>query len=274
MGRESTRKACWWILTIPHHLFVPFLPERCRYIRGQLERGDGTGYLHWQVVLCLSGQQRMSFVKGLFGEEVHCEPTKSKAAVDYVWKEETAVEGTRFELGKRPLNRNSAADWESIRSLAREGNIEDTAIPGDVYVKYYHSLRSIGKDNARPKMRGPQEVHVFWGKSGTGKTKRVFKEIGDQPYYLKTTTTKWWDAYKGESIVILDEFRGKIDVTHILRWLDRYPCAVEIKGSQVPLKTTKWYITSNLSPEDWYPQLDDETKAALMRRLSNIVYFN
>lgn len=274
MGRESTRKACWWILTIPSHLFVPFLPEDCKYIRGQLETGDATGYKHWQVVVCLSRQQRMSFLQRMFGQEIHFEPTKSAAALEYVWKEETAVPNTRFELGSKPLKRNSPSDWEKIRQLARQGELEDPEIPGDVYIRHYHSLRAISKDNAKPKMRGPQEVNVFWGKSETGKTRRVFDEIGEQPYYLKTTTTKWWDAYQGESIVILDEFRGSIDVTHLLRWLDRYPCSVEIKGSQVPLKTVKWYFTSNLSPEDWYPNLDNDTKAALMRRLTNIVYFS
>lgn len=42
----------FWILTIPHHEFLPYLPPDCVYIKGQLECGEGTGYLHWQVVCC------------------------------------------------------------------------------------------------------------------------------------------------------------------------------------------------------------------------------
>jgi hypothetical protein len=273
MARKSTPKAKWWILTIPAHLFVPFLPESCLYIVGQLEAGNETGYKHWQVVVCLSCQQRMSFVKRMFGQEIHCEPTKSEAALQYVQKEETAVEGTRFELGVKPLRRNKSEDWNEIRALAKQGDLQNSAIPGDIYVRYYSSLCRIAKDHQKPLPRGPQEVQVFWGKSGTGKTRRVFEEISENEYYLKSTTTKWWDAYQGEEIVVLDEFRGQIDVTHLLRWLDRYPCAIEVKGGQLFLKTKKWYITSNLSPEEWYPTLDEETKQALLRRLTNITEF-
>lgn len=68
--------------------------------------------------------------------------------------------------------------------------------------------------------------------------------------------------------VVLDEFRGAIDISHLLRWFDRYPVIVEVKGSAVVLKAKKIWITSNISPDDWYPDLDAETKAALRRRLT------
>jgi len=72
---------------------------------------------------------------------------------------------------------------------------------------------------------------------------------------------------------VVDEFRGGIDIAHLLRWCDRYPVIVELKGSSTVLSATKIWITSNLSPDDWYPELDVETKAALRRRL-NITHFN
>lgn len=67
---------------------------------------------------------------------------------------------------------------------------------------------------------------------------------------------------------MLDEFRGGIDISHILRWTDRYPVQVEIKGSSRPLLATRIWITSNLHPSKWYPDLDPETLAALLRRLT------
>lgn len=71
----------------------------------------------------------------------------------------------------------------------------------------------------------------------------------------------------GEPHIIIDEFRGGIDISHMLRWLDRYPVRVELKGSSAPLKATKIWITSNLHPLNWYPDLDHETKQALLRRV-------
>lgn len=53
----------------------------------------------------------------------------------------------------------------------------------------------------------------------------------------------------------------------MLRWLDRYPVRVEVKGSSRPLVATKFWITSNVEPRKWYPDLDLETIDALMRRL-------
>jgi len=70
----------------------------------------------------------------------------------------------------------------------------------------------------------------------------------------------------------MDEFRGLINVSNLLRWLDRYPVRVEIKGSSRPLSMTTLWITSNVNPLYWYPEVDSETQAAFMRRL-NITEF-
>lgn len=36
----------------------------------------------------------------------------------------------------------------------------------------------------------------------------------------------------------------------------------------MPLCATSFWITSNLAPKDWYPELDAESLAALLRRLT------
>lgn len=56
----------------------------------------------------------------------------------------------------------------------------------------------------------------------------------------------------------------------MLRWMDRYPVIVEIKGSSVVLKATTIWLTSNLHPRDWYVGLDPLTLEALMRRMEVI----
>jgi len=90
--------------------------------------------------------------------------------------------------------------------------------------------------------------------------------------YPKAPSTKWWDGYRGHKNVVIDEFRGEVGIGHLLRWFDRYPVLVEVKGGSVVLKATHFWITSNLSPDAWYPNLDEETKSALKRRL-NITHF-
>lgn len=107
---------------------------------------------------------------------------------------------------------------------------------------------------------------VFWGATGTGKSRRAWEEASFSAY-AKDPRTKFWDGYENQANVVLDEFRGGIDIAHLLRWLDRYPVRVEIKGASKPLNASLFWITSNLDPVDWYPEADVETKAALLRRL-------
>lgn len=253
----------YWILTIPHHAFVPYLPPSVAYIKGQLERGDNTQYLHWQLLVVFERKCRLSAVKRIFGNGVHAELTKSKAANDYVWKDDTAVEGTRFELGALKLNRNSDTCWTSVFDNAKDGRLDD--IPPDIRVRHYGNLRRIGMDYLSPAGMVRQCI-VFWGSSGTGKSRRAWHEAG-LGAYVKDPLTKFWDGYQGQENVVIDEFRGGISIGHLLRWLDRYPVNVEVKGAAVALKAKCIWITSNLPPQDWYKELDPETLQALLRRL-------
>lgn len=261
--RPRYAQAKYWMVTIRSHLFMPWLPPRAVHIKGQLERGHTTGYEHWQLCICYEKKVRLSALKNTFGPEAHCEPTVSSTAQEYVWKDDTAVENTRFELGKLPVNRNSDKDWENIWKDAREGNIE--AIPADIRVRCYNSLKKIEKDYMRP---DPIErvCRVYHGITGMGKSRRAWQE-GTLSAYPKDPCTKFWDGYAGQENVIIDEFRGAIGISHLLRWLDRYPVCIETKGSGSVLRAKNIWITSNLHPEQWYPDLDEETKAALMRRL-------
>lgn len=255
------------MLTIPQAQFCPYLPPGITWIRGQLELGE-TGYLHWQVCLSLSKKGSLASITGTFGTGVHAEISRSAAAGEYVWKELTRVEGTQFELGARPLKRNDPHDWERIWEMAVAGDLG--GIPPQIRVQSYRTLRAICADNARP-IGMVRSCQVFWGRTGTGKSRRAWEEAGVDSY-TKDPNTKFWCGYAGQTAVVIDEFRGRIDVSHLLRWLDRYPVNVEIKGSSVPLGATTYWITSNMDPRSWYPELDPETLAALLRRF-NITNF-
>ena len=262
-------QAQYWLLTIPYHDFTPFLPPHAAYIKGQLERGEG-GYLHWQLIVYFSSKQTMSYVKRIFGDTCHCERSRSKAASDYVWKEETRVQGTQFELGNIPFQRNNPKDWDSVLNSAKAGNFSD--IPSDILIRCYANLKRIRVDHMVPTAQ-VREVFVFWGRTGSGKSRRAWDEASLEAY-PKDPNSKFWDGYSGQSHVVIDEFRGSISISHMLRWLDRYPVIVEVKGSSCVLQATKIWITSNIPPEEWYPELDTETMNALRRRFTQIIHFN
>ncbi|AGA18411.1 hypothetical protein [Chiunvirus sainlis] len=256
-------QARYWLLTIPHAEFVPYLPPGFNWIRGQLELG-AEGYLHWQIFVSCVQKSRRRGITSVFGTGIHAEPSRSAAAEDYVWKEDTRVEGTQFELGTKPVNRNSPADWTAIRTSAVAGDL--AGVPSDVYVRCYHQLRSIGKDHLQP-VAMVRTCNVFWGRTETGKSRRAWEEAGLEAF-PKNPRSKFWDGYRDHEHVVMDEFRGAIDISYLLQWLDRYPVIVEVKGSSVVLRARTFWITSNLDPRLWYPDADAETMSALMRRLT------
>lgn len=258
---RSRRQGVFWLLTIPHASFTPYLPPPCNWIKGQLECGD-SGFLHWQIVVAFSKKSSLATVRECFGA-VHGELTRSDAAAEYVWKDDTAVDGTRFEYGCKPFRRNSATDWESVWTAAIAGDL--SAIPASVRVVSYRTLRTIAADHsiAVPIVR---TCHVFWGTTGTGKSRRAWDEAGLEAY-SKDPRSKFWDGYQSQKHVVIDEFRGGIDISHMLRWLDRYPVRVEIKGSSRPLVAESFWITSNICPRAWYPETDGDTIEALLRRM-------
>jgi len=263
------RQACHWMLTVPVHQFLPYCPPGVRYIRGQLERG-AEGFVHWQLYVVSSKKISLAQVREIFGP-FHCEATRSSAARDYVWKEETSVPGTKFELGTLPFRRSEPTDWALVKKSAETGDL--ASVPADVYVRCYNQLKRICSDNLRP--IGMERVcYVFWGATGTGKSRDAWNGASMEGY-PKDPNSKFWDGYRNHENVVIDEFRGGkfllilgIAINHLLRWLDRYPCIVEVKGSSVPLCAKRIWITSNLDPRLWYADLDEETKCALLRRLT------
>jgi len=256
------------MLTIPYHEFTPYLPKSVAWIKGQLEVGD-SGFLHWQVFVCFQQKQSLRAVKSIFGDKAHAELSRSIHAEAYVWKDATRITNTQFELGIKPFNRSSEFDWERVWALATARQLLD--IPASVRISHYRTFKSIGQDHLQP-IAQQRRVRLYWGATGTGKTRRAWEEASLSAY-PKPPTTKYFDGYSGQDCIILDEFRGDISVSHLLRWFDRYPVIVEVKGTSTVLTSRNWWVTSNLHPRDWYPNVDPSTYDALMRRFDYIEEF-
>jgi len=212
----------------------------------------------------LKNKGSLNTVKNIFPPNGHYELSYSKAVAEYVWKDETSL-GERFEFGKKPLKRNDKNDWDAIKLSAMENRIDD--IPSDVFIRYYMQLKRISADYLRP-VGIQRKCYLLWGNTGTGKSHRAWEYLPDA--YSKDPRTKWWTGYRGEKHVIIDEFRGGIDIAHILRWTDRYPVQVETKGGATALQAEIIIFTSNITTASWYPDLDGATFEALDRRIKCI----
>lgn len=113
-GKEcSRRQGIFWMLTIPYADFVPYHPGGIQWLKCQLEQGESTGYLHWQIIVATAKKCSKAFLISLFGDRGHYELTRSPAADDYVWKEETRVGAHQYEFGAKPFQRNQRV-WTSV----------------------------------------------------------------------------------------------------------------------------------------------------------------
>jgi len=239
------------------------------YLKGQREIGAG-GYEHWQIIAGFNRNVRLAHVKrALASPNGHFELTRSAAADEYVWKEETRVPGTQFSFGTKAIRRNKSKDWDAVLASAKSGKFDE--IPADILVRCYSQISRIAKDHMDP---APiiRTCWCFWGATGTGKSRRAWDEAGFDAY-PKDPSTKWFDGYRAHDAVIIDEFRGRIAIEHILRWLDRYPVLVETKGGATVFKASRIWITSNVDPRHWYPDANPESVAALLRRMQ-ITHFS
>lgn len=166
----------------------------------------------------------------------------------------------------RAFKRNSCIDWAIQLELAKKRDW--AAIDPGVYVRNYSSLKKIGTEYAIAQCRPNVEVHVHWGITHSGKSHNCMEALKDKVFYIKDSETKWFDGYRGEKLCFMDEFRGTPNIAKVLRWWDKWPCNVEVKGGSIPMEIEKWYVTSNMDPKDWYPDVDQDTRDALLRRIT------
>lgn len=228
---------------------------------GQQEKAPSTGRLHWQCAVTMKKRVGLKTVK-LICPKGHWEASRSEAINEYVNKLETSITGTKFKYGNLPIKRNDKADWKRVRELAKIGKFEE--IPDDIYVRYVRNLEHINRIHLEPKER-EVEALLYWGPPGSGKTRRASSELAG--CYWKLSTNKWWDGYRGQKSVLIDDFSGAISYDHLKRWLDRYPCLLEVKGGTVVAEFDRIIITSNTLPREWWPKAEECHIEAINRRL-------
>jgi len=271
MPSTSSKQGRWWSVTcfnMDWHPTEEVLKNGMSFCAGQKEECGSTGRLHWQMVAHWDKKVRFTTVKSSFPEGAHIELSRSQAADEYVKKIETAKSGTYFCFGERVLNRNSKQFWDKQWQLAKSGNWQDCE--GDVKIKYYNTLKRIAFDHAAPpvSLLAPCGVWIF-GPPGVGKS---FSAREWYPDLFVKNLNKWWDGYKGEKQVLLDDVghdHGKWIGWFLKIWADQYVFDGEVKGGTIKLRPDKLIVTSNYTIEDLFA-FDQQLSDAISRRFYKI----
>lgn len=240
----------------------------------QRERGKN-GTAHIQGYVYSKSQRTLAAWKRVIGPRAHIEFAKGSAAQNrtYCTKEETREPGTDyFEHGSMP-RQGERTDLEAVAAAVAAGESDQEIaqkFPGDV-IRYHRGIQYL---------RGLYEVprrwktRVFWwyGPTGTGKSFEANQRFPEA--YWKMGCNRWWDGYRGDAAVIIDDYRRDLcTFAELLRLLDQYPYRVEFKGGSCQFAARDLVITTPLHPRDTWAGRTEEDIQQLLRRIDEVRYF-
>lgn len=196
----------------------------------------------------------------------HIEVARSAhAAWEYCGKTETRVEGP-LDFGIPPAQLNKRGEKQKRNELLLSKGPEQAVRDGDIrieeYAKVKHNIDLFTAVTAPAADLDELDNYWFYGPPGTGKSHRARHEFGE--YYDKPLN-KWWDDYKQQPTVIIDDVDLKsAEHAHLFkRWADKYAFTGETKGGTVRLRPRRIVVTSNYHPEDIFNSQD---APAIVRR--------
>lgn len=118
----------------------------------------------------------------------------------------------------------------------------------ELYLRYGRGFKEMINMTYKPRT-DPPTVYWIWGKSGTGKTLEATSSR--ESHYIKDNTI-WWDGYKQEEAIIIDDFDNQIPFRTLLRLLDRYKYQGQVKGGYININSPYIYITCEFPPENYW----------------------
>lgn len=251
--------------------------ESTRYISFQKERGEENGLIHYQGYAEFSKVHRLSALKKIHNS-IHWEPRRGTRdeARNYTRKEETRIDGP-WEFGEWGQQRGQRTDIDELYKLARTSKTlleVAEAMPGS-YMRHYKAVQHVRQLEAfdKPTRTEDLQVILIYGPPGLGKTRRAYEEAPDL-YAIPLGKQLWFDGYRGEKDVLIDDFSGNLRLVDTLRMFDRYPIQVPIKGGHVWWCPTRIFVTANVHPRAWYNyhQRKDSFRA-LTRRFHRVVMY-
>lgn len=256
---NPTPDDCFW---------VDELNPNVTYLIVQEERGE-EGTLHWQGFLILNKREKMSWLKTNLNPRAHWEVTRgtNQQAADYCRKEDSYTGGLRFEHGALPQRaeapKRQAMLQDAIETIDElkemyipPRKIATTALLCPSFIQAYKHITADILGPYRPELK----IVTMVAPPGTGKSYSIQERFPEHGICIAGNSGVWFQNPTAE-VMVFEEFNGQIPLTRMLRFLDTYPLALEVKGSMAPAMYRVVIITSNTSPKYWYTHngLDDLT---------------
>ena len=226
----------------------------------------------------------------------HIDPAKGKHREnrDYIRKEgkwadtdkaDTRVEGSFKEFGTIPdESEEKAPRMAQLMKHIQEGlsNVEILQIDPSYgfKIREMDQLRQQLLNDKYIRENRKVTVHYLYGDSGTGKTRSIFEKHPATDICRITSYPPrgnvLFDSYKGQPVLVFEEFHSQISISDMLNFLDIYPVMLPARYYDRVACYTTVYITSNIPLEEQYPEIQKcklETWKAFLRRIHTVTEF-
>lgn len=269
-GTLATQNKYWCFTSFDIEMCLKPKPNSfITYIIGGLETCPETKKQHIQGYLECSTKRTINAIKKeLNCQSMHLEQRRGsqEEAINYCKKDGNIME---FGIKSENTGQGKRTDLIEYKKAVKDGKSEFELMENhyDTWIRYDKlsmRIREAQLDNTKKPM---PTVIVFHGETGKGKSMLahlIAEYYCSDPYRL-TGNTKWWDGYKGQDCIIMDDYEGDMTEKHFLQLTDRYKFRAEIKGGFTYIIASLIFITCN--DIDW---IIHGTKQ-LQRRISQLI---
>lgn len=275
--RDSYRHICFTFNNYDEAIKVFLDKWEVKYIVFGEEIAPSTGTPHLQAYVEFKCSKMGKYLRKVLRKN-HFEVRKGspKQASDYCKKGEQTheewkklgCEGPNFGLNAVFYERGKISaqgqrnDLLEIKQLldANGGNIREVADKHfHMYCRFGTAFKNYINLGVNPRT-GCAYTCYFYGESGSGKTE-LAKRGGDpngpiKSFYMKDNT-KWWDKYRGEDVIIIDDFDGTWPFKNFLRLLDKNPYMGETKFGYIEINSPYIIVTCDKPPDFFWDKPED-----------------
>lgn len=246
------------------------------------------GTLHTHLYLAFRNAAEFSMIQERFyGAHVEIARGSHHENRDYIRKEgkwqedakhETNLPDTFEESGELPPEpERNQKQTEAIMEMVANGatNAEILREYPTAMTRLSHieqARQTLNEDKYRDEWR-ELTVTYLYGDTGTGKTRSVMEHYGYRNVYRITNYDHPFDNYKGEKVIVFEEFRSSLPVADMLKYLDGYPVMLPCRYADKVACFDKVYIISNIPLEQQYLGVqhnEPTTYKAFCRRIHHI----
>lgn len=248
-----------------------FDDKQMKYMIYGREVCPSTGKEHWQGFIYFYNKKTLRTIKRQVSDKWHFSACRGTTAENIAY---CSKDGKFTEHGDRP-QKGKRTDLLVIKEDIMSGKRVETMMLEDpmLYHQYGRTLDKIEDVYNRTKFRTEMTQGIwYYGPTGCGKSHAAFEGYSNETHYNLINDNGWWDGYRGQETVIINDFRGWIPYDVLLQLVDKYPMSVKRRGREpLPFVSKRVIITSSLSPEECYHNRDDNDSIEQLKRRFKII---